>query len=349
MRLYAFPDYLTQIQEICIKADWVIHNFKPLNLEDLYNPANYLHNIEKDNIKYELILDTNIYQFILSAYKKTDIKDEHRQAIALLVFCQLSEIEINPTFPVYEKLDYKYDSIISVLDDLDLFDQINSSDPNELALFALTNKTSFPIHLPIGRNQAKISNRIQKYERLTNWHNFYLVILVITDIHLSEGNRANKFKYFLDWMYYSYRKSFLAIIYASFFWGDQPLKRMMKLKKKQKSSERKRAIHNMTWDLLIMQNYLDRWIKKEPLTEYLFATSDNAFKELMRAAISAQKAHNLEPLKNSIGHSTYQILMHFENKNPESNERTMNTKKWSSEYISKMINELENKIFKQTT
>ena len=103
---YQVPAYLDDIVERLSRRNWLVHSFNLSEEDDLYNPANYLHNSEFDGTKYILTIDLNIYQFLLNIVKKTIPKDSFRDAASLLVFCQVTNITIDPTFSVYEKVNY---------------------------------------------------------------------------------------------------------------------------------------------------------------------------------------------------------------------------------------------------
>ena len=67
---YQVPAYLDDIVERLSRRNWLVHSFNLSEEDDLYNPANYLHNSEFDGTKYILTIDLNIYQFLLNIVKK---------------------------------------------------------------------------------------------------------------------------------------------------------------------------------------------------------------------------------------------------------------------------------------
>lgn len=50
--------------------------------------------------------------------------------------------------------------------------------------------------------------------------------------------------------------SFVMIVYAAVYFGNSPLRRMMKYKKSDTIDNRKSAITNMTWDLYLLDKFL---------------------------------------------------------------------------------------------
>ena len=126
--LYTYPSYLEDIIESLMRRDWLVHNFDNVDTSGVYNFANYLYNKQVDGITYTIYLDLNIYQFILNAFKKSEPKQEFRDAIGLVIFCQIAEIELEPAYAIYEKINYRNDDKIltEVISDLELFHRINN-------------------------------------------------------------------------------------------------------------------------------------------------------------------------------------------------------------------------------
>ena len=68
--LYEFPVYTQKIIDKLIKTNWFIHPFELNNEYDIYDPAGYLYNTELNGLEYVIHLDLNVYQYVLSAFKK---------------------------------------------------------------------------------------------------------------------------------------------------------------------------------------------------------------------------------------------------------------------------------------
>jgi len=105
MYLCNLPNGLDSVIERLILNQWIISPFD-ISQQDLYNPISYLVNSLDHGIRYYLIIDRNIFSFIISAYKKRNKKTQHRDAIGLIAFCHFSEIIVDVSMPVYEKINY---------------------------------------------------------------------------------------------------------------------------------------------------------------------------------------------------------------------------------------------------
>ncbi len=228
-----------------------MHNFNTNKKDEICNPSNYLHNAEFMGTKYTLILDLNIYQFLLNSVKKDCPKKNFRDAVALLVFCQITNIDIDPTFAVYEKVNYDHSNLDEALPDLELFNKINNSDMDELAKYALDFTDGFNVNTSVTMDYDHKRENLMRYKRLTDWDSLYLMILSIVDIKHDNSIPADKkLSAFLDWVICDFRKSLVATIYALVLFGKRPIKRMMKYKSSQDRNERRSALWNMTWDLI---------------------------------------------------------------------------------------------------
>ncbi len=342
---FLLPKYIEDIAVSMVNRGWVVHSFNTDNNEELYNPSNYLHNSEFEGSKYTLGLDLNIYQFLLNSNKKKTPKNNYRDAVALLVFCQISNIEIDPSYAVYEKVNYEASNLDEALPDLELFKNINNSDTEGLAKYALGYESSYEIATEHKINHAEKREILTKYRRLTEWDSLYLILLSVVDIKFDDAIPENKkLPKFLEWLICKFRMSLVGTIYAMVLFGKKPLKRMMKYDPKLNVDERKNALWNMTWDLYIMNQFFRKWIGKDNAEEFFFASDDKAFCELLRSAIKVQQIGDFSPLIPYLSKSGYETAENFLNLDESSIKRVYKTDEWSPEYREKLIESYEAKL-----
>lgn len=345
---YQVPAYIEPIVERLSKRNWLVHNFNLGEDDDLYNPSNYLHNAEFDSTKYILVLDLNIYQFLLNIVKKPVPKDTFRDAASLLVFCQVANIDIDPTFSVYEKVNYESENLADALPDLELFHRINNGDMDEFAKYALEFSDSVALNNTYSLDYEKASESLMKYRRLKEWDSLYLMMLSIIDINNNPDiPRRKKIKAFSDWMIYDFRRSLVAFIYAVVLFGDRPIKRMMKYKQNQSPESRRKAVSNMTWDLYIINQFFRKWTKKGENEEFLYASDDSAFCVLLREAIQVQIKQSLEPIMHYMNRGEYELSQSLLGENLNIPGRVYGSNEWSPEYRAKLIEKYENKLFSE--
>ncbi len=339
---YFLPIYVDEIISIVSKRKWVVHNFNLDNDDQLYNPSNYLHNSEFSGTKYTVVLDLNLYQFLLNIIKKDIPISKYRDAAALLVFCQMTNIEIDPTFSVYEKVNYDSSNLQEAVADLEFFHKLNNSEINSLAEYALGFSDNVSLNNSIKINHKEVGKNLVQYKKLKEWDSLYLMMLSIIDIKTDKSIPNDlKFQTFLDWSVHDFRMSLVAIIYAVVLFGRYPIKRMMKFKGSQNKEQKQKALHNMTWDLYLMKQFFHKWTSKEDEQEYFFASDDKAFCSLLREAIEVQKHESFEPIKSHLNKSGYDSAMELFNLDLKKVDRMYNSPEWGADYRLSLIEKYE--------
>lgn len=230
--MYLVPEYINEIIENLRGRDWITHNFQLSGNDDLYNIENYLENFDS-GVRYTVYLDVNIYQFIINSVKKDFSKTDFRDAIALVVFCQIAKIEIEPMYAVYEKLNYRNNNSLlnEITSDLDIFSTIDNLDTDHLAKYALSNSNYITIENPIKTSHLELQKELTKYEKLKNWDTFYLIIMSITHFNFNyKGSRKDKLKAFIKWLIEDFILSLVCITFALVYFSNKPISKMMKFK-----------------------------------------------------------------------------------------------------------------------
>ena len=98
----AVPWYYPNIVEIVRSADWLVHNFRAENI-DIYDAVSYQHNLQIEDVKYQVILDVNFLQYLLDMVKKPESNEFSRIAAAYLTFFQISGMELEPALAIYDR------------------------------------------------------------------------------------------------------------------------------------------------------------------------------------------------------------------------------------------------------
>ncbi|TGL55700.1 hypothetical protein EHQ58_18435 [Leptospira ognonensis] len=162
-----YPKNFERIIKIVREKDYLIHPYKT-NISNIYNPSNYFENIRFLKITYKLILDRNIFSYIISSIKSKEPNINLRNAIALISFCQFSEILIEPSLAIYEKINYDKNHITDALEELRIFRSIdNSPNPESLIAYACGFKNNFQTQ-KMERQDISIEDWFSKYDKLTN-------------------------------------------------------------------------------------------------------------------------------------------------------------------------------------
>lgn len=340
--VYEFPLYVEEILESLVRTNWFIHSFDLQNMNDIYNPAAYLYNSEFEGVKYSIFLDLNIYQYILSAVKKKNKNQLHRDAIALMVFGKITNSIFDPTLAVYEKLNYREQCPDDLISDLILFRQIDNADIESLAKFSLSIEDNFELTKLPDFEVKQIELGLTKYKRLKTWDTFYLYILKIVEIYFSENiSDDEKIVNFHNWCFEHFKYSLVTISFVIKLMGKQPSKKLMKYRSHLDAKKRKEAIVNMTWDLFLLNNFFDNWVNKSTNQEFVYASNDKPLKEVLEIAISIQKNEGFDHLEGQLSSKLIKELSDITDLMSQDENRNIAKVSDFKQFRDKLINNIE--------
>jgi len=343
--LLALPDYYIEVARRLHAVDWMVHNFRAADATGLYNPANYIYNIEFEDAKYVASIDLNILQYIVNCVKKPNQNPSYQDACALLLFCRFANILIEPSLALYERINHGRGDVEEALDDLAILRALDNSDPDRLAQYMLGNPLALgTVDLP-ALDRVGIRDGLTRFERLTDWDSVYVLILGAVCTFLDGSVQpANKFEHYLDWMIREFRLSLACIVYAMRLFGRMPLPKMMKYSESQSTSDRRKALCNMTWDLFLVNQYLKNWADPMKTREEVFFTQDKVVKELLRMAISVQYAEDVEPLHKYLRLSEALRCRELIDSANSRDGRVYRTSVWTPAYRDSLILKLESDL-----
>lgn len=307
--IYEFPFYTLEIVKQVRSADWLVHSFELSNNEDIYNPSGYLYNSEFFGKEYTIYLDLNVYQYVLSAYKKRCRNELHRNALALMVFGKFTNITFDPTLAIYEKLNYATQCPNEITEDLGLFRRIDNCDMDSLAAFALGHANEIELPGASFVDDATTKKRLTRYRRLRKWDSLYLMVLVIAKLyHLENCSNEEKIRNFLNWSHDEFGYSLVAIAFLISLLGNKPNLKLMKYKLGMNAKQKRAALVNMTWDLFLLDKFFEYWVKKPPGKEFLYASNDIPLRQVLCLAISIQLHGSCDNLADILSEPLIQEL-----------------------------------------
>ncbi|NOQ24867.1 MAG: hypothetical protein GQ564_05840 [Bacteroidales bacterium] len=339
----SFPVGMNEIIKFLVEKGWIVSIFN-IEENELYNPINYLVNKEIYKTQYVLSIDTNIFSYIVNAYKENVSIQEHRIAIALVVFCQFAEIKIEVSLPVYEKI--KFDKVLmnKSLIELDLFCRIDHSPKQETLInFALGRRDNFIIN-----GKKDVSNSVEtmidwhnKYTKLEEWESTYLIILKLVELSLLKESNKQKFSFFMDWLYRDFRYSMVGIFYAFLMFSYSRKKGMMKYKPLASPEKKREQVKNMTWDLYFMIKYYRRIENKDINEEFLLASNDNVVKFLMKSLIDVNNSGDMNNIKKYLLPKDYELLEIYDKTLSRTDKRCYQSESWTYDYMDRLITHYE--------
>lgn len=216
------PEYYPKIIQIVRSADWLVHNLHSEKV-DIYNAVDCQYNLQVRGIKYQVLLDMNFLQYLLNMVKRAESSNYSRIAAAYLTFFQISDIQLDPTYAIYEKINYSDDRAEEAISNLEQFRGIDNHSLDELAAYALGYEQQLRIEPIASEDRGMLREKLLQYRRLTDWDSLYLCILAITDIsNDSSISRPKKILAFLKWSITEFRLSLAALVYASALFGRSP-------------------------------------------------------------------------------------------------------------------------------
>ena len=339
--MYA-PAYYPHIVEIVQSANWLMHNFQGADLE-IYNAVDYRRNHEMEGIKYQVILDMNCLQYLLNLVKRTESNKLSRTAAAYLTFFQIAGIQLDPTYAVYEKINYTDGRSEEAISNLEQFRGIDKHSLDELAAYALGYKQQLRINPIVSEDREKLRNELLQYRRLTDWDSLYLCVLSITNIAVDSSiSRPKKLLKFVNWCISEFRFSIAALVFAAALFGRFPVKNMMKYKAKESCLKRQAALRNMTWDLYYVDRYMKSWVTQDEQNESFLLTADSGLRLTMQLAVECQYDVGFEPLRPHLANELQFIEAAYSNRHTAN--RVYKSKEWSPVYRDKLISKLEPKL-----
>ena len=337
------PAYTVGISALLEESDLIVHNFPLGDGETIYDPPEFQRNKTTKGVKYNLLIDTNIFDFLIKAAQGKSTK-QTRAAVALVVFCQLADIDIEPVLALHEIINHDKSRAVEAVEKLVIFDRINNTESSELALFALEHQSTFSLKEMEERNREDVASSLTRYRRLREWDSIYLLILFVVKTDLSDLSNEEKLESTLNWMVYKFRKSLPVFVYCVVYFGKLPVKKMMKFKRNESSAINRSQIENMTWDLFIINHFFRTWVGADPLVETLYASDDAGFKTILRRAIEVQYAEGVEPLRDILNDSAFSKVKKWNDTEYSEDERMYSATDDAYEYRAGLISELEEEL-----
>ena len=337
-----FPMDIEPILELIKNSNWLITNFK-LKDEGIFNPANYLCQSTLGNKKYQLLIDLNIFSYIVDSLKSQNIRDENRISIALVIFCQLSDIVIDPQIAIYERINYSKKNVERAIEELELFRSIDNTEPEELYNFATGNSNTINRSHYTLNGKSELRIKLLEHTRLTEWNALYLYILKIVQIRLSYSNHIKRIEAVYEWMHKEYRFSSAALVFAFYMLSGNPPSKMNKYNSSKSTEEKKADLYNMVWDLYSINKFYRHWQQNTDY-ELLVATNDKALAKCFRTLIDLNSSGDrnliLDYFPADYGK---RIIKEIESKRV-SNLRIYATPEFGEQYQQKLIDELEREL-----
>ena len=176
---------IDSVMQNIYKRDWLITFFQTDKV-CTYDPFLYLKSKYLYGTQYKMVIDRNIFQYVINSTRRAISTKDYRDAIGLLIFANIAEIEIEPNLAIYEKINYYHKNVDEAINELQDFYNIDNTNIEVLLNYVLE-KTD-KVNITYNKNIDKIllSKQLCKYERLAKWDAFYLFVLKMVSIYQDE-------------------------------------------------------------------------------------------------------------------------------------------------------------------
>ncbi len=336
------PEEFDIILQRVIEKNWLITCFEA-DGDAIYNPADYCYNKVFAGINYKLVLDRNIFQYIIKSARVDRPHEEYKDAIALLVFCQIAEIEIEPHLAIYEKINYSDKNADEAIEELQDFYNIDNSQTEGLIKYVLGETNKVDVTFSKVFDKYALKKQLMRYKRLEEWDSLYLLIMRLVSIHGKDADNKFKFHSFIEWMTTNFKLSNIVIVYSIILLFS-PLPRMIKYRSSESREKKQQALRNMTWDVYFMNRFLRLWQRKISGEEIIFASNDNVIRNILSLAIEVNQNASWEPLKNYISEKDYMVMENAFKSIDTIKNRVYGTSRWTTKHRQNLIEELENEL-----
>jgi hypothetical protein len=262
------------------------------------------------------------------------------------VFCRVSEIQIEPTLAIYERINYNAENLKEALHELALLKALDNTDLVQLARYALRDAAALRNVQPVTIDCEALGAKLTQYRRLTHWDSIYLLVLEAISTYWNTSVPHNqKLEHYLDWMIREFRISLPCIIYAARLFGHNPLPKMMKFRTDADEHSKRTAVFNMTWDLFHIDHFFKNWTDSEKEWEEMFFTQDRMLRALLRLAISVHYKGDLSPLLRYLTPPQVATCRSLLDGRERQSNRVYGTDRWSPEHREQLILRLEGALY----
>ena len=339
-----FPKEFSLVASRIEESDLIAHCFSNSPEFDAYDPTGYLKGVRIDGYRYMVFVDTNVLIHMLQAAKGIS-NPQTRTAVSLIAFCQSLDIDIDPELALHEINNYDNSKADQTVDLLERFQRLNSSDTGELYDFVLEKSTKIKLtSLPSDVDNSKLHHAFSTYKRLLEWDSFYLLALAIVSADINNGKKVKRLSVFLEWMTHNFRRSMPLLAYSCIYFGLHPSAGMMKFNVKSSPEDKRKQVGNMAWDLFMANHIVQEWTEKKDNIQYMFASFDRGFLDILRLCVKLGFAGELSPLKIHLSPLAYEIVCKHYNTELDEGCRNYYTTASPSRYRAAKIRDLEHEL-----
>lgn len=260
-------------------------SFVTLITGDVYEVHQYL--LPSPLKNYTAILDRNVYTRITSLVRGDNMSSrsigDYRWAAAIMAFCQIADIKFQYGSSLQEYASSKGgDAAVS---DFECFHQADNCDPHALIDFAVGRTNSLDLSSVSDLSPPEKVPSAQRFEApIYEYRVNYILALKIALIDAESGAPDAKMFRLMDWMQYDFILGSGALLFANLLFSPARKKGMLKKRSL-------RGIHNIAWDLALIQSWHRQSLKGVEKSEpVLLITRDKVVKFIANRLVASDEA-----------------------------------------------------------
>lgn len=296
------PEDIFQIEKLNKDIGLIISPYDDDGFEP-YAIKSYLFQSRVFDQKIYAIFDSNITSEISQvAIRLSCGTQASKNAIILLAFLHLSEVDIEPGISIaeYSTTSDEPESTKKLHD----LRKIDNLPPAYLVDIALERISEISLEVSEYQGEPFEFKPFKNAEDVRHWKMYYTFALKIYLLANSDLSKKNKIKALLLWMWKDFLFSAVALTFTCIFFSERYGKMLKGVYSK---NERKvlNGIRNAAWDMTIISYWSQKVItRKNDEPHYIFCSADTALKEIAKLLLDQSELVSSQQRLN-------QLLEHF--------------------------------------
>jgi hypothetical protein len=275
------------VEELVRSSDFICSGFDVDVLEP-YTARDYVSQKHFHGNEIHAILDRNLVSSLTRCAREGSISsDDEQEAVRLLNFLRIAEVELEPGISLAEYADTYYaPNPAGELEFLRMIDDI----PNEnLHALALGKSKDVAIVSSAYRGPTILKTTVSAGEKLHRWKLHFGYALKIFLLHHENHSKMDFVKEFLQWMWKDYAIGGVALTFAATF-ASEKFGRMIKGINSLNREKVLKGIRNAAWDMTIVHYWSHQVVHREDGEPFcIFCTADKGLKSVARNVIGSEE------------------------------------------------------------
>ncbi len=256
------------------------------DLFDAYSVRDYLYQKHIHGNDIHAILNRNLVSSLTGAARDGVVStDDGRQAIILLDFLRLSEVQLEPGISLAEYADTHHSA--EPVDELDLLRKIDDIPNDNLHDLALGRTDKVLIADSAYHGLTRLRSEIGKAEDIHQWNLHYGYTLKMYLLHHKKLSKLDFVKEYQLWMWKDYAFGGVAFSFAATF-ASEKFGRMIKGINSLNRDKLINGLRNAAWDMTIVHYWCDCVVHRQDGDPFcVFCSADRGLKSVARQIVSS--------------------------------------------------------------